>query len=253
MLICCNFGEWPTKKVAKAFFTGLASILVMVLIGFFIFNPHKTHASSDEFAKVSAVMTGIYTGGIPNIGAIRKAVALPNDLYLLITSYDLIITGLYLIFVIFFGNALFRKLLPPAKLAESDVFLPEKVEARKPFWKNVVAIDLALAVAAVSYGVSLVVPIDNGIAVIIVALTTLSLSFSFCKPVKRLGNTFDHGLYFVYVFCLSIATIVNVHDLKLLENLHILYYIAFTVFGSLVLQILLAKLLKIDGDTVLVS
>ena len=33
----------------------------------------------------------------------------------------------------------------------------------------------------------------------------------------------------------------------------ILYYIAFAVFGSMVLQVLFARLFKIDGDTVLVS
>ena len=253
MLFCCNFSGWSTKKVAKAFFTGLASVLIVILVGFFIFRPSDGSLSTDDSAKISAVMTGIYTGGIPNIGAISKAVALPNDLYLLVTSYDLIITGLYLIFVIFFGKVVFRRLLPPAKLAESDVDLPEKVEARKPFGKKALAIGLALEVAAVSYGVSLVVPVDNSVAVIIVVLTTLSLALSFSKPAKRLGNTFDLGLYFVYVFCLSIATMVNIHDLDLLGNLHILWYIAFTIFGSLVLQILFAKLLKIDGDTVLVS
>lgn len=46
---------------------------------------------------------------------------------------------------------------------------------------------------------------------------------------------------------------VNIHDLDLIGNLHILWYIAFTIFGSLVLQILFAKIFKIDGDTVLVS
>ena len=256
MLICCDFKGWSTKNVAKAFFSGLASVLIVILAGFFIFRPSDGSLSTDDYAKVSAVMTGIYTGGIPNIGAISKAVALPNNLYLLVTSYDLIITGLYLVFVIFFGKVVFRRLLPPAKAVDETDFddsLQKGNGTSRGWWKKVAAVGLALVVAAVAYGVSMVVPVGNSVAVIIVVLTTLSLVLSFCRPVKRLGNTFDLGLYFVYVFCLSIATMVNIHDIKLLENLHILCYIAFTVFGSLVLQILLAKLLKIDGDTVLVS
>lgn len=255
MLVCCDFKGWSTKNVAKAFFTGLASVLIVILAGYFIFRPEAETLSHDNYAKVSAVMTGIYTGGIPNIGAISKAVALPNDLYLLVTSYDLIVTGLYLIFVVFFGKTVFRFLLPSKQPLRdySEESADAQSSNKKNFWRKMAAVGVALLVAAVAYGVSLVVPIDNSVAIIILVLTTISLALSFCKPIKRLGNTFDLGLYFVYVFCLSIATMVNIHDLKLLENLHILYYIAFTVFGSLVLQIILAKIFRIDGDTVLVS
>ncbi|MBO4740542.1 MAG: DUF819 family protein [Bacteroidales bacterium] len=255
MLICCDFKVWSAKKLAKAFFTGFASVMIVILAGFFIFRPDEGTMATEAYAKVSAVMTGIYTGGIPNIGAISKAVGMPNDLYLLVTSYDLIITGLYLIFVIFFGKAVFRKLLPlQGKKDVADFETPDlQIDKENRFWKKVLAVCVALIVAAVSYAVSLIVPIDNNVAVIVLLITTLSLALSLSKPVKRLGNTFDLGLYFVYVFCLSIATMVNVHDLKLLENMYILYYIAFTVFGSLLLQILFAKIFRIDGDTVLVS
>lgn len=255
MLICCDFRVWSTKKAVKAFLTGLVSVMIVIFAGFFIFRPSNGAITTDDYAKVSAVMTGIYTGGIPNIGAISKAVALPNNLYLLVTSYDLIVTGLYLIFVVFFGKTVFRFLLPSKQpLSDySEGSADTQSSNRKNFWRKLAAVGVALLVAAVAYGVSLVVPIDNSVAIIILVLTTISLALSFCKPIKRLGNTFDLGLYFVYVFCLSIATMVNIHDLKLLENLHILYYIAFTVFGSLVLQIILAKIFRIDGDTVLVS
>ncbi|MBR5027839.1 MAG: DUF819 family protein [Bacteroidales bacterium] len=255
MLICCDFRVWSTKKAVKAFLTGLVSVMIVIFAGFFIFRPSNGDLTTDDYAKVSAVMTGIYTGGIPNIGAISKAVALPNNLYLLVTSYDLIVTGLYLIFVVFFGKTVFRFLLPSKQPLRdySEESADTQSSNKKNFWRKLAAVGVALLVAAVAYGVSLVVPIDNSVAIIILVLTTISLALSFCKPIKRLGNTFDLGLYFVYVFCLSIATMVNIHDLKLLENLHILYYIAFTVFGSLVLQIILAKIFRIDGDTVLVS
>ena len=46
---------------------------------------------------------------------------------------------------------------------------------------------------------------------------------------------------------------VNVHDLEFSKYLFILYYIAFAVFGSLVLQILFAKIFKIDGDMTLAA
>ncbi len=93
----------------------------------------------------------------------------------------------------------------------------------------------------------------NNVAVIIIAITTLSIAVSFWKPIKRLEGTFDMGLYFVYVFCLAVATMVNVHDLELSRYLFILYYIGFAVFGSLALQLMLAKLFKVDGDLTLAA
>ena len=49
----------------------------------------------------------------------------------------------------------------------------------------------------------------------------MSILLSFFKPLKKLElhDTFDLGLYFVYVFCLAIATMVNVSDLELAKNL----------------------------------
>ena len=70
---------------------------------------------------------------------------------------------------------------------------------------------------------------------------------------KRVENTFDTGLYFVYVFCLAVATMVSVRDLEFSRYLFILWYIAFAVFGSLALQLLFAKLLKLDGDLTLAA
>ena len=46
---------------------------------------------------------------------------------------------------------------------------------------------------------------------------------------------------------------VNIHDLEFSRYLFILYYVAFAVFGSLVIQILLSRIFKVDGNLVLAS
>ncbi len=263
MLIACNFRLWSTRNVAKAFFTGVLSVLAVTVLGFFIFRPQAMEAgvSAGSYAKISAVMTGIYIGGIPNLGPVSQAVELPKELYLLVSSYDLIVTGLYLIFVIFCGKAVMRKFLPPKTLHNDAVEASEEESKKEPFGKRLknrlLSVLLSLLVVAVAYGISVLthVPEDSKVVIIILALTTLSILLSFFKPLKKLElhDTFDLGLYFVYVFCLAIATMVNVSDLELAKNLYILWYIAFAVFGSLVLQVLFAKIFRIDGDTVLVS
>ena len=265
MLMGCDTGNWHLGKALKVFLSGLTAVLIATIAGFFIFKPE---GDTQGFAQVCAVATGIYTGGIPNMGAIKQAVGMPHQTYLYITSYDLIVTGAYLIFVIFFGKTLFRKLLPnPENPKIRKAENPESRKAEKPespakpnpfdsaHWKSsLLAIGITVVIAAISYGVSLLVSQDGdpNMTVLILLLTTLAIAASFLPPMKRQQHSFDLGLYCVYVFCLAIATACNVREMDIAGSLLILYYLGFIILGSLVLQILFAKLLKIDGDSVMV-
>lgn len=261
MLMSCDFRKWSTRVAVKAFAIGVISIVIAIILGYFIFLPMARDAgvSTTDYAKMSGAMTGIYTGGIPNIGPVSKAVGLPNNLYLLVTSYDLIATGLYLLFVIFFGKIVFRRLLPPKVSPTLSTAKKYSNYARqslfgKELWRSsLFAIFVAVIIAAVSYSISLILPLSNSVAVLILVLTTLSLCISFIKPVRAIKHSFDLGLYCVYVFCFAIANMVNISELNLIDNIFILYYVASAIFGSMVLQIVFAKIFKLDGDTVLVS
>lgn len=262
MLLGCDFRRWSATAALKAFLAGLFSILAVTVAGFFLFL-HQADAaglSHSDFARVSAAMTGIYTGGIPNFAPVAKAVDLPQHLFLLISGYDLVVTGAYLILIVFLGGKIIRKLFPVKEIDSASTSETQEQETgteRKPLGRRLLncaaGIGAAAVIVTVSYALSLVIPIENSTAVIILLLTTLSIALSFWKPLKKLENTFDTGLYFVYVFCLAVATMVNVRDLEFSKYLFILYYIAFAVFGSLTLQILLAKLFKIDGDLTLTA
>jgi uncharacterized membrane protein len=260
MLMGCNTTGWQVGKAFKVFITGLASVLIVTVIGFFLFMPADHSPESYRgFAQVCAVATGIYTGGIPNMGAIKQAVGMPAETYLYLSSYDLIVTGIYLVFIILFGKTVFRRLLPAS--IEHDAVQGEatKEGMANPFDRShrkatLLAIAITLLIAAVSYGVSLLASADGSpnMTVLILLLTTLAIAASFLPPMKRQQHSFDLGLYCVYVFCLSIATACNVREMDLAGSLPILYYLGFIIFGSLVLQVLFARLLKIDGDSVMV-
>ena len=261
MLMSCDFRRWSTRIAFKAFLTGVASIVIVIVTGYFIFLPMAGSAgvSAGDYAKVSAAMMGIYTGGIPNIAPISKAVGMPNNLYLLVTSYDLIVTGVYLLFVIFMGKMVFHRLLPTGVVTSASNTERYDIGERKPLfgrelWRSsIMAIVVAVAIAAVSYAISLLMPLGNSVAVLILVLTTLSLCLSLVGKIRVIKHSFDLGLYCVYVFCFAIANMVNISEINLIDNIFILYYITFTIFGSMVLQVLFAKIFKIDGDTVLVS
>ena len=264
MLMGCSMGNWQIGKAFKVFLSGLVSILIVTVIGFFLFQPSQhTPDSYKAFAQICAVATGIYTGGIPNMGAIKQAVGMPHQTYLYITSYDLIVTGLYLVFVIFFGKTVFRKLLPaknsPQQLQDKGEDTNASNSKVNPFdhehYKTtLLAIGITLIIAAISYVASLLLSKDGSpnMTVLILLLTTLAIAASFIPPMKKQQHSFDLGLYCVYVFCLAIATACNIREMDIAGSLTILYYLGFIILGSLVLQIIFAKLMKIDGDAVMV-
>ena len=261
MLLGCDYKSLSAKMALKAFFIGLFSVLAVTVAGFFMFRGQAmaSGVEGSDFAKFSAVMTGIYIGGIPNLAPVSKAVSLPQHLFLLVSGYDLIVTGLYLIVIVFFGNIIIRKVF--GKKKDDNYVGNDNVgirESEKKTWPELLlnraaGVGVAILIAAVAYAVSLLLPIKNNVAVIIIVITTLSIAVSFWKPMRKLEGTFDMGLYFVYVFCLAVAMMVNVHDLELSRYLFVLYYIGFAVFGSLALQLLLAKLFKVDGDLTLAA
>ena len=261
MLMGCDMNNWQIGKAFKVFLSGLLSVLIVTVAGYFIFR--SSYSNPKGFAQVCAVATGIYTGGIPNMGAIKQAVGMPHQTYLYITSYDLIVTGLYLVFVIFFGKKVFRTLLGSGKIKNSNAGTQTKSDDGtakvNPFdhehlKTSLLAIAITLAIAAISYAVSLIASRDGSpnMTVLILLLTTLAIAASFLPPMRKQQHSFDLGLYCVYVFCLAIASACNVREMDIAGSLPILYYLGFIILGSLILQILFAKMLKIDGDSVMV-
>ena len=280
MLMSCNLKGWSVGKAVKVFLCGLISVLACCIIGYFIFRDPN---NPTRFAQVSAVTTGLYTGGIPNVGAISQAVGISNELYLYITSYDLIVTGLYLVFVIFAGKVVFRRLLPPQDTTIQQINNPTTQQPNlstdsqinistfqrlnistilKELW-------LPFLLTAVIVGASVLVSTlfsptgERNMTLLILTLTTLSIAASLLPGIRRRNTeadsegrqpySFECGLYCVYLFCFAIANSCDVREMDLSGSLDVLYYLGFVIFGSLTLQVILAKVMKIDGDSVLVS
>ena len=255
MLMSCSLSNWSTGKALKACISGFVAVIIVIVAGFFLF---RSQSAPHEFAQISAV-----------------AVGMDKTTYLYITSYDLIVTGLYLVFVICFGKPVFRRLLPSRLNPQAS--LPPSPTAKQPSCQAATAsktqpqpkvrawitLPLALLIAVVSYLLSTLFSDAASTPMLILLLTTLSIGASFLPFVRQVNSQADRqqrqplgfrvGLYFVYLFCFTIANACDVRQLDLTGSLNILWYILFIIFGSLILQILFARLLHLDGDTTLVT
>lgn len=259
MLFGCTFKKSETRSQLLALVTGLAAVIIAVIIGYLIFGKHIA-----EGAKVGGMLSGVYTGGTINLAALKTMLNVNDGTYILINSYDMVISFLYLTFLLAIGIKLFRKFLPYRSEAATvsgqtgeDASAGSKpykgLFTKKGMKSAATGIGMTLLVCAVSGGLALLMPQDSFMVVFILSLTTFGIACSFIPKIRNLEYSYDIGMYFIYIFCIAVASMADFSKLDLAGGLNLLGYLLVVVFGSLLIQALLARLFRIDADTMVIS
>lgn len=90
-------------------------------------------------------------------------------------------------------------------------------------------------------------------AILILTLTTLAIAASFLKGVRKMQKSYDAGMYLVLVFSIVVASMVDIRAIDFMAQTTYLLYITVAIFGSLIMQVLLARIFKIDSDTTIIT
>ena len=258
MLLSCTFRRSGTRSQLLALVSGLFAVAVMVIAGYLLFGK-----SLDDGAKVGGMLVGVYTGGTINMASLQVMLGVPGETFVLLNSFDMAVSFLYLTFLLSIGIRLFRRWLPwedPA--AENAGQAASDESGERPFQglftrQGLKDAGVLLAVDAVIIGISAGLGLLAGdkafMTVLILSLTTLGIAASFWKPLKKRRHGYDMGMYLIYVFSIVVASMADLRNLSIGGSLGLLGYLTLVVFGSLLLSVLLARLLKIDADVMTVS
>lgn len=258
MLFGCTFRLRETRQQLKALLTGLAAVVIAVIGGYLFFG-----RNIDEGAKIGGMLTGVYTGGTINLAALKTMLGVRNETYILLNSYDMLVSFLYLTFLMTVGIKLFRKFLPFKPDAavngkgKAEV-LEEEGDYNGLFTRSGLKdtgklFGVTLMICAISAGVALLFPSGAFMVIFILMLTTLGLACSFIKPIHNLKHSYNIGMYFIYIFCIVVASMADLTNLNLTGSMNLLGYLLFAVFGSLFIQAMLARIFKIDADTMVIA
>ena len=259
MLFGCTFRFKEAKEQLKALLTGLTAVIIAVIAGYLIFGKNI-----EEGTKIGGMLTGVYTGGTINLAALKTMLGVKNETYILINSYDMLVSFLYLTFLLTVGIKLFRKFLPYRQgltASTDDVQDPEmesdgnyRAMLTKDGILNVGKIlGITALICAISGGSALIFPEGAFMVVFILMLTTLGIGCSFIRPVHNLKHSYDLGMYFIYIFCIVVASMADLTSLDLAGGLNLMGYLLCAVFGSLVIQVILARIFRIDADTMVIA
>ena len=264
ILFACDFKEWPVKKALGALLIGLFSVLFITISGYFLFREHL----GEQAPSIAGMIVGVYTGGTPNLAALKMMLGVDEGTYVLMNSFDMLVSFVYLIMLMSFGIRLVRKFLPndrlpvsqeqgklaaDQKLAQSEAEMYRGIFTRKHFLPTLKALGLSVLIAGIGLGLSLLITGGINMIILILTLTTLAIAASFLPAVRKWEKSYDAGMYLVLIFSVVVASMVDIRSLDFQEGLWLLIYIAFAIFGSFTLQILLGKIFKVDADTSVIT
>ncbi len=266
LLFSENIGKWirMARETFISLILGLVSVIIMVFLGYVIFKD-----IIPDTWKIAGLLTGVYSGGTPNLAAISEMLDVNKELYIFTHTSDLVIGAFLLLFLISFGQRFFLLFLRPFK---SDQTEEEKIsngemahefESYEGMFRKAVflpllkALGLSVIIFAIGGGLSLLVSKNNQMVVAILTITTLGIAVSLVPRVNAIQKTFPLGIYFILVFSIVVASMADLGEMFNKEYslvlISIFMYILISVLGSLMLHAILSWIFKVDADNFIIT
>jgi uncharacterized membrane protein len=277
LLFSVDLRKWRELAGSTLLAFGLACLAVMAVsvVAHLAFR----NAIPDSWG-VAGLLVGVYTGGTPNMAAIKTALGTDMTSYLAVHTSDMVLSAIYFLFVLTVARRFFLLFMRPfarkpgskaggtgvgesggapggaalaaeggTQAADEEAFSSLFRKGRRgPLGK---ALLLDLGIVALGLGLSLLVGETWQTMVAILAITTLALAASLSKGVRATKGTFAAGEYILYVFCLAVGAMGDIG--KLIGSAPVYFlYVAVVLFGSFALHAVLCALFKVDVDTFLV-
>jgi uncharacterized membrane protein len=255
MLFSADLGNWRTMGRTA----GLSILLAGVSVTLVVAAGHLAFRGLiPDTPKLAGLLVGVYTGGTPNLAAIRTALQVESSVYITVHTADVIVGGLYVLFIITAAKPVFSRVLLPFV---ADGLQPQPIPgnasvgsafSREGLPTTLRALLVAVLLVGASVGIAELLPREWNTAAVILLLTTFAIAASFVPRVRSLHTSFSLGEYIVLIFCAVVGSMADAGQI-LGASPGILLFVAFTVTASLLLHLLLARLFRIDVDTMIVT
>jgi len=258
-----NIIKWT--KMAKTTFIslllGVASVVILVIAGYFIFKDRIP-----DIWKVSGMMIGIYTGGTANLAAIARGLNVDQDLFILTHTVELAIGALILLFLITAAKPLFGLFMKPYKSSgnqgQPDLDVGD-FESYEGFFKRsslsdiLKAFGIALVIFGIGFGLMTLFEGDTKFTVGVLTVTSLGILVSLIPTVNSMKRSFQLGMYFIYIFCMIVASQADLISLFSPDNAELLVnmflFIGLVIVGSLLIHSLLSWIFGISVDDYVIT
>jgi uncharacterized membrane protein len=255
---------WLTlgRPMIISFLCCVVAVSVASTIGVFLF---LNASLPDKVWILASMMVGVFVGGTPNLAAIGWILDVDKDAFVVLHASEVVIGGLWLLFLLTAAGRVFAVILAPAKQtsAQFDLELDERLD-----WKGS-AIALALGFLAMFVGVLLTLPIPgmevpgaNGeihvesspaqLVVLFLTVTVIGVLLSRSRTIRNLKGSYGMGNFLLFVFCVAIGSLADMQEV-INKGVVSIAFVAVIILLTIGMHMLLVWLLGIDRDTFIIS
>ena len=269
MLYGSHFSRREAGLQLRLVVSGFFAVCVAVVVGYLLFGRNV-----NEGAEVGGIITGMYTGGTLNAAALQAIFRIKSETFILINSYDIIISFLYFVFLFSVGIKMFRRFygwshggaienVSADEISTEAVIATEELQSASSQYHKLLTrnglkqlariVGVTLVIVALSAATTLVFPAEWFMVVFILMLTTLGVAGSFIRRVREMELSYDVGMYLIYIFSLTIASMADFSSLDLRGGINHLAFMSVAVFLSLFIYAVVCRLAKVDADSMMIS
>lgn len=259
LLFGTNIKEWfhMAGKTMISMLLAMVSLVALVVASFNLFGSHL-----DDSWQIGGLLVGLYSGGTPNLASIQAALGVSPEIYLMVNTYDIVLSSIFLLIIMSTGGKLLSWLLPKYKKKKTDFKYqveyngetPDPYDGffRKPnIGKFMFAMLASVTIAALSVGLSFLITGKISMLIVILGITSFSIVGSFIPQLNKPKKNFEGGMYLILVFSIAVASMVNLEDFINISP-SLFWFISCVLFGTFLLHIILSAIFKIDSDTTLI-
>ena len=238
------------REAMMAFgFASLSSIIASTAAFFLMGN------LIENSAHVSGMLASVYIGGTPNMSAVGVALGVEHELFLVLNSADILLSGLYFAFLLTIGPGLIKLLIPKKQLPihkganQPTHWTPEQ----KTDVKNIaVTLVLSALLLGASAGICILIFESLVVPVFILLLTIFSLLAATTPQVRQIKGTYNTAHYLLLIFALSIGSQADFSTL-LAMTASVLPYGALIILLTLFLHYSFCKMAGLSRDITIIA
>ncbi len=253
MLFSTDFPAWLrlAGRTVLSFALLVVAVSVSALVAGRLFA-----ASTPEYWKIAGMLVGVYVGTTGNMTAIKLALGVSDQTFILLNAADVMLSAVYMVFLLSFAQGVLLKFLPRFRGAAGVVTAEQEERVHVPRRNYLVLFALSSCLVAAGAAATAAVfgSLEHPLAqpVMVLVITTAAIAASFNRRIRTFPGSFVLGEYLLLVFCVALGSLANLREMWSSGGL-ILAFCAAVLVGGILLHYLLAALFRIDADTVIIT
>ena len=214
--------------------------------------------------RLASMAVGLYTGGTPNFNTIGVIVGAENTSIVSGNLADMLIGGVFYVFILLLAKPLLSLLLPESKIesyvkSEGEAVNADEVNTLRFSKRLLINICLAFGCLLIGGGIGVGAWLIFGgkltdmlVPAIMITVTVLGIALSFSRRVRSVKENVAAGQYLILVFSFALSSSLRITELDESFALILALMSGITIV-SFVLHAVLCAVFRIDADCAIVT